>query len=57
MLFIDNNATAERVRVPMGNDPMLCKGPIGDDIDLENRTDFLESVDTTIGSDLPTNVD
>lgn len=40
MLFIGNNATCESAGVPIGDDPMPCEGPVGDDVDLESRMDF-----------------
>lgn len=34
MLFVGNSATCERVWAPSRDEPMLSKGPVGDDVDL-----------------------
>lgn len=49
--------TGECAWVPKGNDPMACESPAGNDVDLESRTNFLESLDTRTVSNLPDNMD
>lgn len=51
MLFIGNSATEGGAWVPTNDDHMSSEAPIANDVDLESRTDFLESLDTTIVSD------
>lgn len=57
MLFINSSVAGEYTWVPRGDDPMPCEGPAGSDVDLESRTNLLESPDTTIVANLPDNVD
>lgn len=51
MLFIDSSAIGESIWVLTGDDHISSEASVADDVDLESRTDFLESLNTTTISD------
>lgn len=59
MLFICNSVTHENAQISSGDEPIPSEGPTryNDSVDQENRTEFMESFDTTIESDRADMVD
>lgn len=56
-MFIGNSATGQNAWHPIGDEPMPSWGPTGDDVDHESHTEFMESSNTNLVSDLPDTID
>lgn len=52
MQFIGNSANRENVWLPTGDEAMPSGGPTSNEVDQESHSEFMESFNTTIVSDL-----